>query len=426
MVCSMASDVQIYDTDVTWVRSLVDLSPLSVAKMAQMFKCNRVNLFGILAGRLTLGKDRYIEFLEWMGIDRGNLPKLESSTIKLTLKPGLYVWEVTSPKKFRALLNALQLFDLGSLEAELLMTADIPDRDVVRMCLKSNTLNIVLSLSAHMVPLARETLKQIRTPKTFGYIPERYSALLVRLGVHDMGDFESGNHEFWGMRLDPKLIVHKTQNDEIRLDARPDHFEDWMGWLRREMQVDTTQLMLPKVIGTLEKPSQFSAQTTYKSDREQQIASAWLVFQQALDVGKGSHPSVSDVPVYHLGEVHEFPKGMIRLHRCILGEELLQLAKEYRLRLYLEPENRSSIYMVAFKNSQKAAPLRLDQWSGTDRPIRRPSDPHAHQFLRRHVNQDPQFWSIGSFPQQHEAQDIFAEGIVVATLTQNISAVNLL
>ncbi len=418
----MNSDTQIYDTDVTWVRSLVDLSPLSIAKLAQAFKCNRVNLFGVLAGRLTLGKERYIEFLKWMGIDSFPTRPELCKSIKLTLQPGLYVWEVTSPKKFRALLSAFQLFDLGHLEAELLMTADIPDRDVVRMCLKSNQLTIMLSLSANMFAMAREEIRQIRTPKTFGYIPMRYSELLIKLGVKS--DPLSAANEFWGMRLDPKLIVHKTKDDEIVLQARPDHFSDWMDWLRQHMQVDTTELILPKVTGTLERPTQFATKEKSQSKQEAEIKLAWSVFQQMLDVGEGSHQAVSDVPVYHLGEVHAFPKGMIRLHRCILGEELLMLAKEYRLRLYLDPANISSIYVVGFTESQKIAPLQLDHsdsfWFVT------PPDVQTHQFLIRHINQQPQSWSIGSFTHPEDDHNTLAEGIVVATLAQNTSALSYL
>lgn len=409
----------IYDTDATWVRSLVDLSPLSIAKLAQAFQCNRVNLFGVLAGRTTLGENRYMDFLEWMGMDKNKLPNKDSQEIKLTLLDGMYVWEVTSTNSIRALKSALQLFGLEKLDVGLVMTADIPDRDVVRVLLRCNKISILLSLSASMVDLVRKDIKDLCSPKTFWYIPQRYSEVLTKLGAPCAETTEQPSYT--GMRLDPNLLTRPEKDEEIKFNVLPNHFPEWMSWLRRKMHIDTSDLLLPHFIGTREKDNNYYGNGRQKteSDEKRTEKLAWLVYQQLLDVGEGSHPLVCDVPVYHVGEVHNFPQGMVRLHHCVLGENLLTLAKSDRLRLYLDPDNISCIYLVGLKVPQKVAPDDLKWGIFSNDP-----DLQSIDLLIRYNSGESQTWRIGRLSQPVNNSEII-EGVVVATWNQNVSAINI-
>lgn len=357
-----------YTVEPRWVRPLVDLSPVTIARLAQEFGCSRVNLFGALAGRPTLGDKKFLDFLEWMGLGANTWVRTPSSLESSVpgLKPGLHVWEIKSDKGVRALDMLRHSQEKLTFDTDLVLAPEGPNHEWVRLRLEHSGIIVLLSVRPQMLPLVRDRLPALRQIKRLWLLRLRYAELVGQLGASRW----CAPHQVPSpMVLDPTSLelIDKSEQLLQSYQYHPEMLTTWAAWLRRDLQIDTATLPLPDNSTQHTEPENRS-----KSERHTPLIrqdefdeepypvpcrEAWRVFTHQLDIGEGTHADTCDIPLFKLGDAHEFPCGMVRMHRSVLGDELLDLGKARRLRLYRF--GAGDLYLVGLFETQRcgAAPL---------------------------------------------------------------------
>lgn len=338
-----------YPIDPAVLRPLLDLSPLTVARIAEEFGISRVNLFGVLAGRPTLGANRYLQLLRWAGLDAPQQVIDIVEETYLPLLPGLHVWEVKSAKGVKALGQLQYAYAIDRWSIGLVLPPGGLSREWLRFRLELGPTVALLSVRSSVFPLLRERLPELKSPQILWLLTPRYGHLVGQLG--------EGDH---GLVVAPNQLQNITEAQNIPMPGDQESLGDWAAWLRREMQIDTTRLPLPTIsfegevaAGGLQQSKgqagdEFDAELYPEACRQ-----AWRLHSDQLDVGQGTHPDICDVPVFELGPVHTHPRSLIRLSRFFLGDDLLALAKDRRLRLYRDDDG--SMFLVGMFRAERCA-----------------------------------------------------------------------
>jgi hypothetical protein len=310
-----------YPIDPAVLRPLLDLSPLTVARIAEEFGISRVNLFGVLAGRPTLGANRYLQLLRWAGLVAPEQVIDVDEQTHLPLLPGLHVWEVKSAKGVKALGQLQYAYALDQWTTDLVLSPGGLSREWLRFRLEKEAIVVLLSVRSAVFPLLRERLPQLKSPQSLWLLNPRYGNLIGQLG-------EDGN----GLVVAPDQLQNTTEVQNIPIHGDQESLAEWTAWLRREMQIDTTSLPLPAITfegevaaGGLQIPKGHVGDEFDTEHYPEACREAWRLHSDQLDVGQGNHPDVCDVPVFELGPVHAHPKTLIRLTRFSLGDDLLIL-----------------------------------------------------------------------------------------------------
>ncbi|WP_291510966.1 hypothetical protein [Acidithiobacillus sp.] len=294
------------------------LSPWSLSEMARRFGLGRSNLMGLLRGERTISNAKLLELLRWSG--------LEVVEGDLRLAPGVHVWRVASAKHREALLRLPK--DLRPEDAwDLVTESDRPRREWIH----------VLSHPRD----ARQVLLSLR--------PDHYPVLRDRwpgLGRHGrLLHFAEGKKydEIAGQLGGERLYLPLAQGALLFTEAKvkegsvAPEIDEWARWLRQTLYLDTSPWLLPELAAEAtpgEGPS--PSVTPVDPDACQR---AWAALSHRLDLG-GAHADTCDVPVFPLGDIRQYPVGMVRLDRSFLGDRALEYGKAQRLRFYRDEHTR--------------------------------------------------------------------------------------
>jgi len=317
------------------------LSPWSLAEMARRFGLGRSNLMGLLRGDRTISNARLEELLRWSGLE------VVDGTLRLA--PGLHVWRIASDhhlEAFARLPEKLRPEDAWELVTE----ADHPRREWIHVRSRSRD--------------ARQVLLSVR-PDYYPLLRDRWPALGRHERLYRFADGKTydgiannlGGKQLYIPAAESAQLFMNTDAKKIKSDPEIDA---WARWLRQSLHIDTESWLLPELAA--EEPQGEGSGTSAASVHPEACQRAWAVLSHRLDLGD-AHSDLCDVPVFSLGEVHQYPKGMVRLDRSFLDEKAMEYAKAQRLRFYMD-ENTVVMWLVVM-NGQ--SPCGLPDTSSSDR-----------------------------------------------------------
>lgn len=288
------------------------LSPWSLAEMARRFGLGRSNLMGLLRGERTISNDKLMALLRWSG--------LEVVDGKLRLAPGLHVWRVASVKHLEAFARlpaGLQPEDAWDLVTE----ADRPRREWIHILSQPrDARQVLLSVRPDFYPLMRDRWPGLGRHCRLRHFVEgrKYDEIAGRLG---------GEHLYLPSAEGTRLF---TDPEAANMGRAPE-INEWARWLRQSFHLDTSPWLLPELAAEETQGGRSTPPAT--SVHPEACQHAWTALTHRLDTG-GTHADICDVPVFSLGDIHQYPVGMVRLDRSFLGEKAMEYGKAQRLRLY--------------------------------------------------------------------------------------------
>ncbi len=317
------------------------LSPWSLAEMSRRFGLGRSNLMGLLRGERTISNDKLMSLLRWSGLE------VVDGTLRLA--PGLHVWRVASVKHLEAFARlpaGLQPEDAWDLVTE----ADRPRREWIHILSQSrDARQVLLSVRPDFYPLLRDRWPGLGRHDRLRHFAEgrKYDEIAGRLG---------GEHLYIPSAEGTRLF---TDTEAPNMGRAPE-INEWARWLRQSLHVDTSPWLLPELAAKETQSGRSTPPTT--SVHPEACQHAWTALTHRLDTG-GTHADICDVPVFSLGDIHQYPAGMVRLDRSFLGERAMEYGKARRLRFYKD-ENNKSLWLVLMNGQSQCGlpgPMPLDQ-----------------------------------------------------------------
>ena len=299
------------------------LSPWSLAEMGRRFGLGRSNLMGLLRGERTISNAKLLELLHWSG--------LEVVDRSLRLAPALQVWRVASIKHLEAF--ARLPADLQPEDAwDLVTEADRPRREWIHILSQPrDARQFLLSVRPDFYPLLRDRWPGLGRHDRLRHFAEgkKYDEIAGRLG---------GEHLYIPSAEGTRLF---TDTEAPNMGRAPE-INAWARWLRQSLHVDTSPWLLPEL--AMEETQGGGSTPPATSVHPEACQHAWTALTHRLDTG-GTHADICDVPVFSLGDIHQYPVGMVRLDRSFLGEKAMEYGKAQRLRFYKD-ENTGVMWLV--------------------------------------------------------------------------------
>ena len=309
------------------------LSPWSLAEVSRRFGLGRSNLMGVLRGERTISNAKLLELLHWSG--------LEVVDRSLRLAPALHIWRVASVKHLEAFLRlpaALRPVDAWDLVTE----ADHPGREWIHVLSQPNDARqVLLSIRPDFYPLLRDRWSGLGRHHRLRHFAEgkKYDAIAFSLG---------GEHLY----ISPAEGTRLFTDTEAQKMGRAPEINAWARWLRQSLHVDTSPWLLPVLAA--EETQGGGSTPPATSVHPEACQHAWTALTHRLDTG-GMHADICDVPVFSLGDIHQYPVGMVRLDRSFLGEKAMECGKAQRLRLY--KDDSTGVIWLVVMNGQSLCGL---------------------------------------------------------------------
>ncbi len=298
-----------YPVDPELLSGFLALSPWSQAEMAKRFGVGRANWVGLLHGRRTIGKARFMDLLQWVG--------LQITNDKPSRLPGLLVWRIASEQHveaFRNLPAALQPEDSW----DLVVSSPLPGREWIHaLALGDGNFPVLLSVRPQWYPFLR-TFR----PGLFRH---------HKLWLFGKGISIEKIHASLGEDQPPVLLETKSKwfvSSGTEGLLAPD-LEEWARWMRQTLHVDTSSWFLTGI----QEENGEAVPGEDASGNPDVCRKVWAYLSHRLDLGD-THVSVCGIPVFLLEQPQDYPMGMVRLDVSFLDRETVQAGREQRLAFY--------------------------------------------------------------------------------------------
>lgn len=316
-----------YPVSPSILRNLLLLSPLSLVETARRFGVSRSNFMGALAENQprTLSEERYLKLVEWAGftVGSGGIPNFA---------PGV---------QFRKIASQAQMDALMALLAALQATGPFPELDLVlEKPIRVSTFVYLLakvrdgvwifwSIRKDFFPLLRERFPDFATPKKIAFLTKPVPEILASLQQ--------------GLTLPAEqrdTYFHREENEAL---VWSEDLANWLAWARKTLGMNTSAVEAQPLPVSPHTEAELAADRV--KARQMACTRAWEWLSHRLDVAGAQHPDVIECPLFSLEKSGDFPIGLVRLDRSWLGDALLALGKEGRLRFY-QNEDRSQGYLI--------------------------------------------------------------------------------
>lgn len=288
------------------LHTFLSLSPWSMGHIAQSFGVSRTNLVSFLHGRPAIGSQKALELLDWAGL------YLDPSGA-LRLQKGVHLWKVASERELESLLRIPKSLLDPEQGVDIFFEIGVTQRDWLHLLIRSTEGQILLSLRPQVFFLLRDQHPHWNRPHAVYRHPSGWNHQQIIAFLGGQG----------------RIHIPESEQNQHFQKAQPDYLQklaDWNAWAEW-----ASYQMGIKLPGS--EPHSLSGEQ--KTD-ETACRHAWRTLRHRLEVPDGVHPEIVDVPIFPLPEQRLFPEGLVRLDRLLLGAQAFQLAREGKIRLYVD------------------------------------------------------------------------------------------